>query len=325
MTIAQQTAPADPLLIFDDVVVSFAAGTGMISRLRGLSTQFNAVDHVTLNVARGEILGVVGESGSGKTTICKAALGLHPIARGAVSLEGAPLDLSSGAMQMVFQDPLSSLNPRQTVAKALSIPLRLHGHAGKKDIDAAIDALLVDVGLGSQFRNRFPHELSGGQLQRAAIARALATQPRVLFADEAVSKLDVSVRAQILNLLKRLRDKHDLTIIFVTHDLHVARFLCDRIAIMYFGKLLEVGPTRDVYADPNHPYTQELLGTLDKERKTEVSTRDIFNPLTDDTRACRYLGRCPHALDICAKQHPSQRQTGPAHRTACYLFPEDEP
>ncbi len=325
MTALSRTAPTDPLLTFEDVVVSFAAGTGMISRLRGRTTQFNAVDHVTFSVARGEILGVVGESGSGKTTICKAALGLHRMAGGAVSLDGAPLDLSSGAMQMVFQDPLSSLNPRQTVAQALSIPLRLHSHTNATDIDAAIDTLLVDVGLGAQFRNRFPHELSGGQLQRAAIARALATQPRVLFADEAVSKLDVSVRAQILNLLKRLRDKHDLTIIFVTHDLHVARFLCDRIAIMYFGKLLEVGPTREVYADPKHPYTQELLGTLDKGRKIKASTRDIFNPLTDDTRACRYLGRCPHAMDICAQQHPGQRQTGPAHCTACYLYAEDQP
>lgn len=324
MIVPPKSAAVDSMLAFDDVVVSFSAGTGMLSRLRGRTTQFNAVDHVTLNVARGEILGVVGESGSGKTTICKAALGLHQIAGGTVLFNGAPLDLSSGAMQMVFQDPLSSLNPRQTIAQALSIPLRLHGYSRSNNIDTSIDALLVDVGLGAQFRNRFPHELSGGQLQRAAIARALATQPRVLFADEAVSKLDVSVRAQILNLLKRLRDTHDLTIIFVTHDLNVARFLCDRIAIMYFGKLLEIGRTRDIYTNPKHPYTQELLGTLDKERKTEASTRDIFNPLSDDTRACRYLGRCPHAMEICAKLHPSHRQTGSAHHTACYLYPKDE-
>ncbi|MCZ4351004.1 ATP-binding cassette domain-containing protein [Roseovarius aestuarii] len=320
MTIA--AAPKTPLLAFEDVVVSFTAGAGLISQLRGRTTQFNAVDHVSLDVAQGEILGVVGESGSGKTTICKAALGLHQMAGGSVTLNGKALDLSSGAMQMVFQDPLSSLNPRQTVAQALRVPLRLHGLAGKADMDAAIDALLVDVGLGAQFRNRFPHELSGGQLQRAAIARALATQPRVLFADEAVSKLDVSVRAQILNLLKRLRDTHNLTIIFVTHDLHVARFLCDRIAIMYFGKLLEVGPTRDVYANPRHPYTQELLGTLDKDRVTQVSTRDIYNPLTDDRRACRYLGRCPRAMDVCSQVHPDHRPTGQSHSTACYLYDE---
>ncbi|RKF14169.1 ABC transporter ATP-binding protein [Roseovarius spongiae] len=314
------TGATDPCLRFEDVVVSFTAGAGLVSRLRGNMTQFNAVDHVDLAVRRGEILGVVGESGSGKTTICKAALGLHSMAGGRVTLDGAPFDLSSGAMQMVFQDPLSSLNPRQTVAEALAIPLRLHGLAGKRDMPAAIDALLADVGLGAQFRNRFPHELSGGQLQRAAIGRALATRPRVLFADEAVSKLDVSVRAQILNLLKRLRDTHDLTIVFVTHDLHVARFLCDRIAIMYFGKLLEVGPTREVYADPKHPYTRELLGTLDRQRDAEVSTRDIFNPLTDDTRACRYLGRCPHAMEVCATVHPDHRRVGREHLAACYLY-----
>jgi oligopeptide/dipeptide ABC transporter ATP-binding protein len=314
------TAASEGILKFSDVVVSFAAGTGPLSRLRGRTAQFNAVDHVDLEVGRGEILGIVGESGSGKTTICKAALGLHRVASGAVTLDDRAADLRSGAMQMVFQDPLSSLNPRQTIAQALAVPLRLHRRVGRGDLKEKIDGLLKDVGLGAQFRNRFPHELSGGQLQRAAIARALATQPRVLFADEAVSKLDVSVRAQILNLLKRLRDMYDLTIVFVTHDLHVARFLCDRIAIMYFGKLLEVGPTRAVYADPKHPYTQELLGTLDQARRTTASTRDIFNPLTDDTRACRYLNRCPHRMEICASVHPDHRRTGPDHWTACYLY-----
>lgn len=310
------------ILDFDDTVVTFSSGAGLLSRLAGRTTRFNAVDHVTLSVRKGEILGIAGESGSGKTTICKAALGLHETAGGTITLDGEKTSLTGGALQMVFQDPLSSLNPRQTVAQALEVPLRLHGHARRGEMTGAIDALLKDVGLGKQFRNRFPHELSGGQLQRAAIARALATKPRVLFADEAVSKLDVSVRAQILNLLKRLRDSYDLTIVFVTHDLHVARFLCDRIAIMYFGKLLEIGPTAQVYADPKHPYTRELLGTLDRTRPTAASTRDIFNPLTDDIRACRYLDRCPHAMDVCATVHPAQRDTGPDHRTACYLYEE---
>lgn len=308
------------MLDFQDVVVSFAATSGLMSRLRGNTTQFNAVDHVDLSVGRGEILGIVGESGSGKTTICKAALGLHPLTDGTVTLEGKPAKLSEGTMQMVFQDPLSSLNPRQTISQALAVPLHLHGLVERGNVNARIEELLKEVGLGAQFRNRFPHELSGGQLQRAAIARALATQPRVLFADEAVSKLDVSVRAQILNLLKRLRQSHDLTIVFVTHDLHVARFLCDRIAIMYFGKLLEFGPTRDVYANPKHPYTKELLGTLDQGRKSQASTRDVFNPLTDDVHACRYLNRCPHAMDVCAKVHPDHRKTGRDHLTACYLY-----
>lgn len=314
------TQPRENILEFEDSVVTFSSGVGLLSRLAGKTSQFNAVDHVSLSVRKGEILGIAGESGSGKTTICKAALGLVETAGGTITLDGEKTTLAGGTLQMVFQDPLSSLNPRQTVAQALEIPLRLHGHAKPSEMTKAIDALLKDVGLGKQFRNRFPHELSGGQLQRAAIARALATKPRVLFADEAVSKLDVSVRAQILNLLKRLRDSYDLTIVFVTHDLHVARFLCDRIAIMYFGKLLEIGPTAQVYADPKHPYTRELLGTLDKSRTASASTRDIFNPLIDDIRACRYLNRCPHAMDTCAARHPNHRDTGPNHSTACYLY-----
>ena len=277
------------ILQFSDVVVSFSARSGLMSKLSGRASYFNAVDHVDLDIRKGEIVGIVGESGSGKTTICKAALGLVDVSGGSIRIDGKPASLAEGELQMVFQDPLSSLNPRQTISRALSIPLRLHGRVNPDDIASNVDRLLRDVGLGPQFINRYPHELSGGQLQRAAIARALATDPRVLFADEAVSKLDVSVRAQILNLLKRLRDSYDLTIVFVTHDLHVARFLCDRIAIMYFGKLLELGDTRDVYAEPRHPYSRELLGSLTKGDDTTVSTRDTYDPLRDDRTACRYL------------------------------------
>ncbi|MFW3614829.1 ABC transporter ATP-binding protein [Billgrantia antri] len=308
------------ILEFDDVVVHFEARGNLLSMLSGKRSGFNAVDHVSLTVDKGEILGIAGESGSGKTTICKAALGLHSTASGAITQEGKPLSINNGSLQMIFQDPLSSLNPRQTVAKSLEIPLRLHNDGNKENINENIDKLLGDVGLNEKFRNRFPHELSGGQLQRVAIARALATNPKVIFADEAVSKLDVSVRAQILNLLKSLRDKYNLTIIFVTHDLHVAHFLCDRIAIMYFGKMLELGPTKKVYANPCHPYTRELLGTLDRDNHVIASTRDIFNPLSDDVRPCRYLNRCSHAMDECRTLHPDHYPVGPEHTTACYLY-----
>jgi oligopeptide/dipeptide ABC transporter ATP-binding protein len=312
------------ILEFRDTVVTFKSGSGLFSRLGGRDARsFNAVDHVSLNVRKGEILGIVGESGSGKTTICKAALGFHSISGGTITEDGKPVSSNDGSLQMVFQDPLSSLNPRQTIARSLEVPLRL-SHASKDKIDHRIDELLGDVGLSSQFRNRYPHELSGGQLQRLAIARALATNPRVLFADEAVSKLDVSVRAQVLNLLKKLRDRYNLTIVFVTHDLHVARFLCDRIAVMYFGKLLELGPTREVYNNPCHPYTTELLGTLNKGRMLQASTRDIFNPLTDDVRACRYLSRCQHVMAECHELHPEQRSCGPDHSVACYLYDHKE-
>lgn len=309
-------------LEFRDAVVTFDSGAGLLSKLGAARGSFNAVDHVSLDVRKGEILGVVGESGSGKTTICKAALGLHPISGGTITQHGKPLTLNDGSLQMVFQDPLSSLNPRQTVAKAIEVPLRLNRTDGT-GIDDQIDTLLRDVGLTPQFRNRFPHELSGGQLQRVAIARALATNPKVLFADEAVSKLDVSVRAQVLNLLKKLRDSHNLTIIFVTHDLHVARFLCDRIAIMYFGKLLELGPTRTVYDSPSHPYTRELLGTLDRGRVTQASTRDVFNSMCDDLRACRFLNRCPHAVQACKELHPEHHEIAQEHSVACHLFDDE--
>lgn len=310
------------VLEFDDVVVSFRSGQ-RLSGLLGGKREFNAVDHVDLAVREGEILGIVGESGSGKTTICKAALGLHELSGGAITEAGKPLRRNDGSLQMVFQDPLSSLNPRQTVARSLEVPLRLHG-CPRSELSGRIDALLGDVGLSRQFRDRYPHQLSGGQLQRVAIARALATRPRVLFADEAVSKLDVSVRAQVLNLLKKLRDTHRLTIVFITHDLHVARFLCDRIAVMYFGKLLEIGPTREIYDSPRHPYTQELLGTLRAGGEQEASLRDIFNPMRDDLIACRYLNRCPRAMPACRDRHPDARAAGDGRRVACHLYPLQE-
>lgn len=312
-----------PALEFRDTVVSFRISAGWASLLSTKAKTFNAVDHVSLSVQKGEILGIVGESGSGKTTISKAALGLHPINGGDILLNGRQIDnesLGKGTMQMVFQDPLSSLNPRQTVFEALSVPLLLHQLVKKNELNERIDKLLADVGLATHFYNRFPHELSGGQLQRVAIARALATQPTVLFADEAVSKLDVSVRAQILNLLKRLRDTYNLTIVFVSHDLYAARFLCDRIAVMYFGKLVEIGETSDIYANALHPYTKELLGTLDKVQSRSANARDGYNPATDDATACRYLKRCQQAMDVCQKRHPEMTDIKASHSVACSLY-----
>lgn len=311
------------VLEFRDTVVTFEANAGILSRISGSVRRFNAVDRVSLDVRKGEILGIVGESGSGKTTICKAALGLHAISGGTITQDGRALALNDGSLQMVFQDPLSSLNPRHTIGHAVEVPLRLHG-TEPGDLARRVEELLGDVGLPPQFRNRYPHQLSGGQLQRVAIARALATGPRVLFADEAVSKLDVSVRAQVLNLLKRLRDSHDLTIVFVTHDLHVARFLCDRIAVMYFGKLLEIGPTRDIYDKPCHPYTEALLGTLQKGNRRPTSTRDVFNPMRDDLAACRYLNRCPHVMPACRERHPEHRRCGVGRTVACHLHQGEE-
>ena len=315
---------SSPALEYRDLAVSFALKKGLAAALSGGPTRFNAVDRVNLSVGQGEIVGVVGESGSGKTTLSKAALGLVDIAGGDIRLFGRPVDhstLRGGEIQMVFQDPLSSLNPRQKVREALATPLLLHGRANRKSLDQEIDALLKQVGLPIKFRDRFPHELSGGQLQRVAIARALSTKPKVLFADEAVSKLDVSVRAQILNLLKWIRETYALTIIFVTHDLHVARFLCDRIAVMYFGKLVETGKTSDVFSSPAHPYTRELIGTLDARRgDSPAEAHEAFNPSKDSTEGCRFLKRCGFSLPACRQAHPETRPISSNHTVACNLF-----
>ncbi|HLJ20164.1 MAG TPA: ABC transporter ATP-binding protein, partial [Stellaceae bacterium] len=226
-------------------------------------------------------------------------------------------------LQMVFQDPLSSFNPRQTVAEALAMPLRLHRICSRAEVPRRVDAALSRVGLSSAFRDRFPHELSGGQLQRVAIGRALLLDPRLLVADEAVSKLDVSVRAQILNLLKDVQEASAVSILFITHDLHVARYLCHRVGVMYFGKLVELGPTEDVFTAPRHPYTQALMGTLED----EFGGRDDAEAASAPPAAtgCRYASRCPHAMAACRDTQPALEPIGGGHAVACYRWRELAP
>jgi peptide/nickel transport system ATP-binding protein/oligopeptide transport system ATP-binding protein len=221
---------------------------------------------------------------------------------------------------MVFQDPLSSFNPRQTVAESLAMPLRLHGICPRAEIARAVAAALARVGLSPAFSDRFPHELSGGQLQRVAIGRALTLSPSLLVADEAVSKLDVSVRAQILNLLRDVQEANALSILFITHDLHVARYLCHRIGVMYFGKLVELGPTEEVFTAPRHPYTRALLGTLDQ----EIVGSDEADPTAAPPSAtgCRYTSRCPHAAPPCAVAHPALEPIPAGRAVACHRWRE---
>ncbi len=316
------TAAASGLLRLENLSVTFPGkGLGPES-----SRRLRAVDDVTLHIAPGEVLGLVGESGSGKTTLAKALLRLYRPSGGRILFRGADLaGLGERALkpfrrdlQMVFQDPLSSFNPRQTVFESLATPLRLHKVCARSEIDDRVALVLTQVGLSPSFRDRFPHELSGGQLQRVAIGRALTLSPSLLVADEAVSKLDVSVRAQILNLLKDIRERHGVSILFITHDLHVARYLCDRIGVMYFGRLVELGATEDVFGQPRHPYTRALLGTLDDELGAGGIEEQIAPP---SPTGCRYASRCRHRVDACGMAHPTL-DAADGHAVACIRWRE---
>jgi len=318
------SAATQDLMRLENLSVAFP-GRG---QLDGPERQFRAVDDVTLDIRSGEVLGLVGESGSGKTTLAKALLRLYRPSAGRILFRGADLaKLRERAMrpyrrdlQMVFQDPLSSFNPRQTVAQALAVPLSLHAICPRAEIPRQVDAALTRVGLSPAFRDRFPHELSGGQLQRVAIGRALTLSPSLLVADEAVSKLDVSVRAQILNLLKDVQAANTLSILFITHDLHVVRYLCHRVGVMYFGKLVELGPTEEIFTAPRHPYTRALLGTLDD----EIAGGDEADVTAAPPSAtgCRYASRCPHAAAPCAEVHPGLERVADGHAVACHRWRE---
>ena len=249
-----------PVLEIDRLVVAFPT--------RGVGASFRAVDEVSFTLGAGEVLGLVGESGSGKTTLGKTVLRLYPPRGGRILFQGRDISAMGEralrplrrTMQMVFQDPLSSFNPRQRIGEALALPLRLHGIATGRQVGPAVVGLLRRVGLPEGFRGRYPHELSGGQLQRVAIARALSLAPSLVVADEPVSKLDVSVRAQILNLFRDMQRESGVAMLFITHDLRVARYLCDSIAVMRRGKIVELGATEQIFSAPAHAYTRMLLG-----------------------------------------------------------------
>jgi len=327
MTDAHGDSVQPALLRLDDLVVEFAI------RHRGPGTprRFRAVDGVSLEIRSGEVLGLVGESGSGKTTIGKTLLRLYEPSAGQITFRGADIThMREGLLkpfrrdlQLIFQDPLSSLNPRHTVGEALAVPLLLHRICGRTAVSSEVGRILTSVGLSPAMRDRYPHELSGGQLQRVAIGRALALSPALIVADEPVSKLDVSVRAQILNLFKDIQERIGLSLLFITHDLHVARYLCHRIGVMYFGKLVELAPTETLFNAPRHPYTEALLGTLDDELRKEerpergfVVSEDLAGPSA--AIGCRYYGRCPIRREDCATAHPPLEALDAERLVACY-------
>ena len=292
-----------------------------------------AVDDVSLSLDRHRTLGIVGESGSGKTTLARCITRLVEPDGGSVVFDGAELTSLQGAdlrrmrrrIQTVFQDPYTSLNPRMTVGAALAEPLRVHGIAGRDDAPAKVAELLELVGLAPPLARRFPRELSGGQRQRVAIARSLAPQPELLIADEAVSALDVSVQAQILNLLLDLTEHLGLTMIFISHQLSVIANVADDVAVMYLGRIVEYGPVEEVFASPQHPYTAALLAAnpepVPERRRRQAAIRgDIPSPL-DIPSGCRFRTRCAYAEERCAEIDPPAADVGPGHMARCVVLP----
>jgi oligopeptide/dipeptide ABC transporter ATP-binding protein len=298
----------------------------------------HAVDDVSLAIDEREIVGLVGESGSGKSTFGKALVGLHSKTAGEVYLEGerlpqryTPADFQRYArrMQMIFQDPYSSLNPRMTVGEIIGEGVRLQDGASGVAIRDAVDDWLQRVGLERGHASRYPHELSGGQRQRVGIARALILKPKFVVCDEPISALDVSVQAQIVRLLGELKASMGLTMLFIAHDLSMVRYLSDRMAVMYLGSLVEIGPSEEVYAGPLHPYTQMLVASnpepdprSERERATVPIKGEIASPINVGP-GCRFASRCPHVMDVCRSVTPELRATrdaGPDRRVACHLY-----
>ena len=303
----------------------------------------HAVDDVSLEIAEREIVGLVGESGSGKSTFGKALVGLHEKTSGEVFLEGErlpqryrPSDFQRYArrMQMIFQDPYSSLNPRMTVGEIIGEGARLQSDSNGAAIRDEVNDWLQRVGLERAHAARYPHELSGGQRQRVGIARALILKPRFVVCDEPISALDVSVQAQIVRLLGELKASMGLTMLFIAHDLSMVRYLSDRMAVMYLGSMVEIGPSEEVYATPLHPYTQMLVASnpepdprSERERATVSIAGEIASPINVG-RGCRFASRCPHVMDVCRSVTPELRTPADralSRRVACHLYEPWDP
>jgi oligopeptide transport system ATP-binding protein len=313
----------------------FTATGTLLDRLFHRSLRVvTAVDHVDLQIRRGEILALVGESGCGKSTLSRCLLRLIEPTTGEVRFDGVnivTLDPETlrqlrPKMQIIFQDPFASLNPRLTVGQALGEVLAVHHILPKGEIPARVAELLGMVGLPATASERYPRSFSGGQQQRIGIARALAAAPSFLIADEAVSKLDVSVQVQILNLLRQLQRDLDLTILLVAHDLAVVRYVSQRVAVMYLGAIVELGETEELFARPSHPYTRELLAAVPKlqpgsRQRTPSLPGDPPSPL-NLPRGCRFHTRCPRAEPICTRESPPLREITPGHLAACHFAEE---
>ncbi|MAJ28115.1 hypothetical protein CBD41_01690 [bacterium TMED181] len=328
----QTSSKEDVILELQDLRVWFPVHGGILSRHVG---DVKAVDGISLKVHAGETLGVVGESGCGKSTLGKAIMGLVPVTSGEIHFESdrGKVELSGlsrsdyrpyrSEIQMVYQDPFSSLNPRLSVQEIVDEPLRVH----QKQLSAEerrlrVEELLEKVGLRREQAERYPHEFSGGQRQRIGIARSLATNPRVIIADEPVSALDVSIQAQVINLMRELQRELDLTIVFIAHDISVVQHVSDRVAVMYLGNLAEVGQTEEIFSNPTHPYTRALLSAVPrpdpdlKRKKRWVLEGDVPSPMAKPS-GCGFRTRCPIAQKECAESVPVMEKVGDRHWAAC--------
>ncbi|MQA01957.1 MAG: ATP-binding cassette domain-containing protein [Streptosporangiales bacterium] len=326
------TNPSPPeLLRVSDLVTTFQLRRGLSGRG---SRVVHAVSGVSFSVAAGETFGLVGESGCGKSTVARTIVGLERPSSGTVVVDGqdvhdasrASVRAAKRAVQMVFQDPYSSLNPRMTVRQLLTEAWLVHsGIVPRGEWDTEVHRLLDLVGLPAESADRYPAQFSGGQLQRISIARALAVRPRLLIADEAVSALDVSIQAQVLNLLAELQRELGLALVFISHDLSVVRHLCQRVAVMYLGKLVEIGEVEQIYREPTHPYTQTLINAVPDlypwqvtRTPTPTTDDDIPSP-TDPPSGCRFRTRCWKATQRCAEEEPALDDRGLSHPSACHF------
>ena len=319
-----------PILDVRNIKKHFAVGS---QTLLGSKQRVYAVDGVSFSIARGETLSLVGESGCGKSTVGKAILRLFDLSDGEIFLDGQRIDQMQAAalrplrknMQVIFQDPYSSLNPRMRVRDIIAEPLVCFGVVnGRKALDREVAGLLEKVGLPPESAERWPHEFSGGQRQRICIARALAAKPELIVCDEAVSALDVSVKAQIVNLLADLQRDLGLALLFISHDLAIVEHMTHRVAVMYLGRIVEIGTRDEIFHAPRHPYTQALLSAVPipdvSERRQRIQLKGEVPSPVNPPSGCHFHTRCAHAMDRCVRETPVFRDLSPSHRAACHLL-----